>query len=108
MESPETEIAKISGLQYVENYLTRQEHDEILNAIDAAQWINDIKRRVQHYGFKYDYKARRIDYSMKIGDLPEWAQKVAVRLYRDGYFDVIPDQVIVNEYMPRSRYNTSY
>ena len=50
-------------------------------------------------GYKYDYKARRIDYSMKIGDLPLWSIEIAKKLYDDNYFKEIPDQIIVNEYL---------
>jgi len=27
---------------------------------------------VQHYGYRYDYKARTIDHSMRLGELPQW------------------------------------
>lgn len=55
---------------------------------------------VQHYGFRYDYKVRRIDYSMRLGNLPDWLTPLSIRLFEEGYFDKIPDQVIVNEYEP--------
>ncbi|MFN3302056.1 MAG: alpha-ketoglutarate-dependent dioxygenase AlkB, partial [Patescibacteria group bacterium] len=48
--------------------------------------------------YKYDYKARFIDYSMKIGELPEWVKPFAKKLYQEGYMPAIPDQLIVNEY----------
>ncbi|PSL23714.1 alpha-ketoglutarate-dependent dioxygenase AlkB [Chitinophaga ginsengisoli] len=94
------DIEKISGLQYVESYLTIKEHNDLIQMIDSAEWINDLSRRVQHYGFRYDYKARRIDLSMRIGKLPFWAEVIAYDLFKKGFFDSIPDQVIVNEYLP--------
>lgn len=90
----------ISGLQYLSSYLLKDQHDTLLDKIDQSPWLSDLKRRVQHYGFKYDYKARRIDLSMKIGELPFWAQEIAQDLHTRGYFRQIPDQLIVNEYLP--------
>jgi len=69
-----------------------------LDKIDANSWLNDLQRRVQHYGYKYDYKARRIDHTMRIGDLPSWGLEIAQGLYNDGHFDGLPDQLIINEY----------
>lgn len=90
----------ISGLQYIFQYLNTNYHDSLLSAIDQAPWLNDLKRRVQHYGFKYDYKFRRIDLSMKIGELPAWALQIATDLHEKQFFRDLPDQLIVNEYLP--------
>ena len=74
----------------------------MLDQIDEHehQWLKDLKRRVQHYGFKYDYKARKVNLDMRIGHLPEWLQALGRRLYEDGHMPAEPDQVIVNEYEP--------
>lgn len=88
----------ISGLTYRPNYISKEEETSLLQLIDNKLWLSDLKRRVQHYGYKYDYRARRIDTSMKIGVLPNWLESIAKRLYTEGVFKDIPDQVIVNEY----------
>lgn len=93
-------LSPISGLNYVADYLSLTQHDSLLSAIDQAPWLNDLKRRVQHYGFKYDYKFRRIDLSMKIGELPAWALEIAKDLQEKQFFLELPDQLIVNEYLP--------
>lgn len=90
----------ISGLQYISQYLNTNNHDSLLTAIDQSPWLDDLKRRVQHYGFKYDYKSRRIDLSMKIGELPAWALELANDLHEKQFFQELPDQLIVNEYIP--------
>ncbi|MEY4902758.1 MAG: hypothetical protein RLZZ292_573 [Bacteroidota bacterium] len=61
----------IEGLTYVPNFISSQEEKDLINHIDNEIWLTDLKRRVQHYGYKYDYKARRIDINMKIGNLPD-------------------------------------
>ena len=72
----------------------------MLAAIDAEPWRSDLKRRVQHYGWVYDYRARAVSPDMDLGPLPNWLTEVANRVGQDGGFDATPDQVIVNEYLP--------
>ena len=89
----------VPGLTYRNNFVTQTEEEKIVAEIDRRDWLSDIKRRVQHYGWRYDYKARKVDPSMYIGPLPDWADKLAHRLVRDGLVPRLPDQVIVNEYI---------
>ena len=93
-------IGTISGLRYVEDYIDEHQHDWLLTQIDKYQWLNDLKRRVQHYGFKYNYKARKVNLDMRIGELPEWLERLSQKLHQDGHMPKAPDQVIVNEYLP--------
>jgi alkylated DNA repair dioxygenase AlkB len=90
----------IEGLRYVPDFVSGEQHDHLLREIDASEWRGDLRRRVQHYGFRYDYKSRSVDHSMRIGDLPPWVGGLADRLLEEGYFPERPDQVIVNEYEP--------
>ena len=71
---------KIKGLIYIPEYITKAEQAFFWQSVNNENWLGDLKRRVQHYGYKYDYKARFINYSMKIGDLPGWAYPFAKRL----------------------------
>jgi alkylated DNA repair dioxygenase AlkB len=93
-------IAKVSGLKYIPEFITKEEHEQLWRAINSETWLTDLKRRVQHYGWKYDYKARSIDYSMYLGELPNWAQHFGDRLFQAGHLSKIPDQLIINEYQP--------
>ena len=91
---------EIPGLRYIKNYITAERHDKLLAHVDEQLWLDDIKRRVQHYGFKYDYRARKVNYDMHIGELPGWLEKLSKELYSDKYMPEVADQVIVNEYLP--------
>ncbi len=93
-------MLEIPGVYYHQEFLTTEEHDYYLAKIDGSTWLNDLARRVQHYGYKYSYKTRRIDETMFLGPLPEWAQELALRLYNYEIMPVLADQVIVNEYLP--------
>ena len=90
----------INGLTYIENFITQEHQKELITIIDEQIWLDDLKRRVQHYGYKYDYKARRIDTSMYLGKLPLWTKPLIQKFLSDNLFDVEPDQLIINEYLP--------
>lgn len=88
------------GLDYVNAYVSQDIAQMLVRRVDAAPWRTDLKRRVQHYGYRYDYKARRVGRKDALGALPAAYQALAERLVADGDFDLLPDQVIVNEYLP--------
>ena len=90
----------ISGLTYIPDFMTAQEQDFLLAQIDHQPWLTDLKRRVQHYGYKYDYKARRITDDAYLGPLPRWLSSFSKKLHDNGIFMTVADQVIVNEYLP--------
>lgn len=90
---------RVPGLILVRDFLSESEERDVLAVIDRSEWSNVLQRRVQHYGWRYDYKARHIDQSMRLGPLPDWAAGIAKRLYDSGYVPKLPDQVIVNEYI---------
>ena len=89
----------VPGLTYARYFVTATEEEELVARIDRGDWRSDIKRRVQHYGWRYDYKARRVEPSMYLGPLPDWADDLAQRLFGSGLVPQLPDQVIVNEYV---------
>ena len=97
------EAPGVPGLQFYEGFLTPEQQVYCVKRVDAAEaeWRNDLSRRVQHYGWRYDYKARAITPDMHIGALPDWLADIAERVYdATEFFDRVPEQVIVNEYRP--------
>jgi len=99
------------GLLYEPEFVDADEEDGLLHEIDSedAPWLSDLSRRVQHYGFKYDYRARRIVRSMHLGPLPGWLRDLADKVTgfvesNEGFESVEPlqpfDQAIINEYEP--------
>ena len=94
-------VHEIPGLMYKSEFITEGEEAKLLACIDEAEWSTELQRRVQHYGWRYDYKQRQIDESMHLGELPDWAQELARRLVNEGFMKDLPDQVIVNEYCGR-------
>ena len=89
----------VPGLTYVPDFLSDLEEAEIVKEIDRQEWSNELRRRVQHYGWRYDYKTGKVDQTMRIGTLPDWATNIAQRLVERSLMPMMPDQVIVNEYV---------
>ena len=106
-EAPaETPIrADASGkLFYLPGFLTPDEMRECVTRIDAADWNTQITRRTQHYGWRYDYKAKAITPDMYLGRLPDYLERIAAKLADLSYegqrlFPGKPEQCIVNEYV---------
>ncbi len=90
--------SSIPGLTYQPEFITEAEEEKLLNCINEANWSTELRRRVQHYGWRYDYKKRQIDESIHLGPLPQWAQALAQKLVNEKLIKDLPDQMIVNEY----------
>jgi alkylated DNA repair dioxygenase AlkB len=99
-KQPAEESAGVPGLQYLPDYLPADEQAAVLAFVDAAPWSGALSRRTQHYGWRYDYQARRVDESLYLGPLPDWAQTLADQFVTDGFVLSPPDQMIVGEYLP--------
>ncbi len=95
-----THFEAIPGLSYWESYISQEEEKELVSIINQQTWQTTIKRWTQHYGYQYDYKARSIDYSMRLGTLPKWSLGLANQLVEDGIFTELPDQLLINNYEP--------
>lgn len=105
MEKPLTkgiclEMIDIPGLSYINNFIDTQEQDSLIKQIDNQEWLQDLSRRTQHYGYKYDYTKKSVDQSLFLGPLPDWLKLYTNKLTEQKIFDKTPDQVIINEYLP--------
>ncbi|NET71416.1 MAG: alpha-ketoglutarate-dependent dioxygenase AlkB [Sphaerospermopsis sp. SIO1G2] len=99
-EHHDIQVPQIQGLHYYPDFISVQIEQKLITTIDQQPWLPDLKRRVQHYGWRYDYKARTVTDDLYIGALPDWLRSIAKQMYEAGIFTVMPDQVIINEYQP--------
>ncbi|XP_020570589.1 alkylated DNA repair protein alkB homolog 8 isoform X2 [Phalaenopsis equestris] len=58
----------IPGIHLVHDFITSEEEQELLAAVDSKPWKNLSKRRVQHYGYEFLYEVN--DYPPGIGLSP--------------------------------------
>lgn len=97
------DVTGVPGLRYLAGWLDDGAGRRLLTAVDAAPWSTELKRRVQHYGRRYDYGRRAVRDAGGGPDappLPGWAVDLAARLAAEGLMDGHADQLIVNEYLP--------
>ncbi|MFE2530973.1 alpha-ketoglutarate-dependent dioxygenase AlkB [Streptomyces sp. NPDC059371] len=100
------EVASVTvpGLRYIAGWLDPDACQETLARIEAGAWSTELRRRVQHYGHRYDYGRRSVTADPRTAadapPLPSWALRQAERLAREGIMEPRADQVIVNEYQP--------
>lgn len=87
------------GLTLIDGFISESEEENLLGNIYSHPWDDGMQRRVQHYGWRYDYKARKVNPSAYIGPLPQWLASLAERLLDQGLVSECPDQVIINEYV---------
>lgn len=80
----------------VPDFISNQEQDFLLSKIDQHSWLTDLKRRVQHYGYKYDYKARTVGNDAYLGPLPDWLASLSKKPYDDGIFPSVPKNAALN------------
>lgn len=91
------------GLIYLPDFISKAEERAVVMLLDdpnQAKWSHELSRRVQHFGYRYDYKLRALTSADKIADPPEFIRALGQRLVDLEYFITPPDQVIVNEYEP--------
>lgn len=99
LESPDS----VPGLRYIAGWLNPEACESLLSFIDAAEWSTQLRRRVQHYGYRYDYGRRSVAADPRTAaapPLPEWAREQAARLVRERIMNHEADQAIINEYQP--------
>lgn len=92
---PKKELPPVEGLRYIPDFITQEQQTSLLAQIDKEPWLTDLKRRVQHYGYKYDYLSRSITKESYLGPIPTWLQ-----IDLSSIFQEAPDQIIINEYLP--------
>lgn len=91
---------EIEGLTLINDFLTEDEEKNLIEEINRQEWMNDLQRRVQHYGYKYDYKSKIISKNNYIGKLPDFCKEILIRIKENKISENDFDQLIVNEYKP--------
>ena len=93
------EVKEVPGLTVIENFITQQQHDTLMKGIYSFEWNDTLKRRVQHYGYAYDYRNRGVSSDTQVPPIPECFNELLdkLQIYFGGQK---PEQLIINEYTP--------
>lgn len=86
-------VPRIPGLSYRPGFVTVDEEQALVSAIDAGEWDTTWERRRQPYGASYGRGAGERP------PIPPWGQRLAERIsieLGESPFD----QMLVNEYLP--------
>jgi alkylated DNA repair dioxygenase AlkB len=93
-------LGAIPGARYQGEFLSQWDETALLDVVDAHPWLPDLRRRVQHYGYRYNYRLRGVPPGAYLGPLPDWLSTIAAKLVASGFLCHEPDQAILNEYEP--------
>ncbi len=86
-------VSAPEGLRYFAALLSESEELGFVSWIDAQPWDTGYSRRRQFYGASYDLgEAER--------EIPAILMSLGQRLQREGLLREVPDQVLINEYLP--------
>lgn len=87
------------GLRIINGFITLEEEAALIQAVDSATWNTTLARRTQHYGYTYHYKQRGL---MVADQIPIWCEMLWPKMRHAELLPQgkIPDQMIVNEYLP--------
>lgn len=91
----------IPGLIVVDELLDDVAQLFCVKRIVEGEWNGGIEhhRRTQHYGYRYDYRARSVDPERaRIGPLPPWLDQLATLVNAFSGRSIPWSQAIVNEY----------
>eukprot|EP00485_Elphidium_margaritaceum_P001322 CAMPEP_0202701092 /NCGR_PEP_ID=MMETSP1385-20130828/14195_1 /ASSEMBLY_ACC=CAM_ASM_000861 /TAXON_ID=933848 /ORGANISM="Elphidium margaritaceum" /LENGTH=384 /DNA_ID=CAMNT_0049358421 /DNA_START=16 /DNA_END=1167 /DNA_ORIENTATION=- len=86
----------ISGLFYVENYVTQQQHDSMVRIVNNNEWQKVETRVVQHYGYRgvcVDDEHASVSkiHRAPFHEIPSEMQCVVQRVLRDDLFGIPSD-----------------
>ena len=81
------------GLVLIENIISRELEQNLIENIDLHSWNNKLTRRTQHYGYEYNYTGKNLN---KTVEFPKFIKNITQILYEENIIDA--DQCIINEY----------
>ena len=112
-------VTKVPGLYLHQNFISDQEEQSLLDSLEggihAAEWEESMSRRVQHYGFPFNYRTLLLDYATETKPFPpNFAELTSkfIKTYKDCHhstsnldapedmYELPLTQLTVNEYLP--------
>lgn len=85
------------GLVVIPEYVSVAEEEALITAIDSEAWDTTIRRRVQHYGFQFEYSKLTVDTERPVKPFPPKCDELT---HRSELSDHGFNQLTINEYVP--------
>ncbi|KAL0038021.1 hypothetical protein WJX79_009793 [Trebouxia sp. C0005] len=92
-----TQDCTVPGLTLIKDIVSREEEQALLNCAEEGQWETLARRRVCHFGYRFEYQSRNVDPQKPIQQFPAALQTVVERLQHLQDMPQV-DQCTVNEY----------
>lgn len=86
-----------NGLLLIPDYVSVTEEVALITEIDSEAWDTTIRRRVQHYGFKFEYSKLAVDTGRPVKPFPPKCDELT---HRSELSDHGFNQLTINEYVP--------
>lgn len=94
-KTTQNEIPK--GLIVMEDFITKEKELELLKNIYEHEWSDELKRRVQQYGYQYNYSSRNVSNDVIVSQIPEFIDDI-IKMILPYFKGKTPEQLIINEY----------
>lgn len=91
-----------NGLILYTDIYSPKQSKMLYDDIDSLEYSKALSRDVQHYGFKYEYtiKEPQTRKLMPAPDPPKYIKCIGDTLHSTGLLQALPNQYIVNKYVP--------
>lgn len=87
----------MTGINLIKDFIPEEQELALIKQIDEQEWLHLYQRRVQHYGYLYEYRTRGLKRLYTPEDkskgIPSWLVPKGLDTH------LIPEQIIVNEYL---------
>jgi alkylated DNA repair dioxygenase AlkB len=99
----------IQGLYIIDDIIDDIEEEKLKRGANEGDWDSvgynsEKSRRIQHFGYKYNYRSRSVGKDDYLGKLPEWSTSIEDKIMEIPVVKQLqknrPNQLIVNEYKP--------
>ena len=86
----------MQGLTYIKDFITEKEESDLITFINSMEWNNDLSRKTQHYGYKYNYNLKNtLEKTVAIPNEITFILNILQHKFNKEF-----NQLIINHYEP--------
>ncbi|MFD0763270.1 alpha-ketoglutarate-dependent dioxygenase AlkB [Mucilaginibacter lutimaris] len=89
----------VPGFFLYPDFIDEAREHQLINEIDDQTWIVDYMRRLQYYGYRNELEKPYNLVPFPV-EMPVHMREFSAELVDKGIIQLVPDQVIINEYLP--------